>query len=397
MLHDFDICLSTRCIFGKDVERTVGTVLAADGAKKVMVVHGDGTFLKESGILDNVFADLTAAGLEYVDFGGVRPEPLLSHCAKGIEIFRREGCNYLLGIGGGSTIDAAKGISAGVTYDGPFADMFSKPCFDLSRKPHVAVIVTMASTGSETGFGAVIYDDSKPGMLFSGAIQRTNKQLRPNIAFMNPALTATVPPYQTMCGIVDMFSHVCERYITLIDYGVIDYVSEGAMRAIVDFGQKVIQDPNNLEARGELLWAANLAHNDTCGVGRTMDFGAHGCGSALGSMYHIPHGATLSIVMASWMRRLYKDHIDRFVRYATEVWHVPYNDADPEGVALEGIRRTEQWFKRLGAPTSFREANIPTNNLEEVAKIACKDGPVGRVFKLGYDDVFAIIKDAASL
>lgn len=396
MLNDFDFCSSTRCIFGKDAERKVGKILAEDGAKKVLVIHDDGPFLKESGILDHVFEDLKEAGIEYVDFGGVRPEPLRSHCKKGIEVYRSEGINYLLAIGGGSAIDTGKAIAAGVTYDGNFDDMFVQDIgVDMSRKPHLATIVTIASTGSETGFGCIIYNDETPGRSGSG-VRNTGNTLRPNITFMNPALTLTVPPYQTACGIADMFGHVCERYITEIDYGIIDYMAEGCMRAIIDFGQKVMRDPSNLEARGELLWAASVAHNDTVGVGRNKDFGAHSCGGALGPLYHVVHGATVSTVMASWMTHIYKQHIDRFVRYAVEVWQVPNDPANPNWVAQEGIRRTEQFFKTIGAPTSFKEARIPTDNIEDLAEATMLDGPAGRVFKLGYEDVLAILKDAAS-
>ncbi len=394
MLNDFDFCSYTRCVFGKDAERKAGKLLLEDGAKKVLVIHDDGAFLKESGILTNVFQDLTDAGLEYVDFGGVRPCPLRSHCVKGIETYRNEGCNYLLAVGGGSAIDTAKAIAAGVTYDGDFNDMFSQDIgVDVSRKPHVAVIVTIASTGSETGFACIIYDDTKPGLQFGSGIRATGNLLRPEIAFMNPALTATVPPYQTACGIVDMFGHVCERYITVIDYGVVDYLAEGLMRSIVDFGQKVIRNPGDLEARGELLWAASLAHNDTVGVGRNKDFGAHSVGGAFGPLFGTVHGATISVVMASWMRHIYKQHIDRFVRYAVEVWHVENDPANPDRVALEGIARTEQFFRCIGAPTNFKEAGIPMDNIEEIAKYAGG----GRVIKLGYDDVLSILWAAAGM
>lgn len=396
MLNDFDFCAYTRCIFGKDAERKVGKVLAEDGAKKVMVIHDDGPFLQKSGILSRVFEDLSAAGVSYVDFGGVRPEPLRSHCIKGIELYRLEKCNYLLAVGGGSAIDTAKGISAGVTYDGDFNDMFDRDIpIDVSRKPHIATIVTIASTGSETGYGCVIYDDTKEGPQRGSGVKGTGNLLRPNITFMNPALTATVPPYQSACGIADMFAHVCERYITIIDYGIVDYMAEGVMRAIIDFGQKVVRNPSDLEARGELLWAANVAHNDTVGVGRNKDFGAHSCGGALGPLFRVTHGATISTVMASWMRHIYKQHIDRFVRYAVEVWHVENDAANPDRVALEGIQRTEQWFKCLGVPVCFADAGIPTDHIEDIARFTMEEGPAGRVFKLGYEDVLAILQDAA--
>lgn len=395
MLNDFDFCSYTRCVFGKDSQRRVGELLVKDGATRVMVIHDDGPFLQESGILKNAFDDLDAAGVTYVDFGGVRPEPLRSHCAKGLEVYRQEECDYLLAIGGGSAIDTAKCIAAAVAFGGDFKDLFGQDLeLDITKKPHIAVIVTIASTGSETGYGCIVYDDSKPGLQNSAAV-RAGNLLRPEIAFMNPALTTTVPPYQTACGIADMFGHVCERYITTIDYGIIDYMAEGVMRAIIDFGQKAIRNPNDLEARGELLWAASVAHNDTVGVGRNKDFGAHSCGGALGPMFRVVHGATISTVMASWMRHIYKRQLDRFVRYAVEVWHVENDPANPDRVALEGIDRTERWFKCLGVPTSLVEAGVPTDNIEEIARYTVAGGPAGRVFKLGYEDVLAILRDAA--
>ena len=400
MLSSFDFCASTRCIFGDDSEEKVGEVLKADGAKKVLVVHDDGPFLYESGLLAKIFKSLTDAGLGYIDFGGVRPCPLRSRCKEGIATYRTEGCNYLLAVGGGSSIDSAKAISAGVTYDGNFDDMFEREIpIDLAKKPNVAVIVTIASTGSETGFAAVIYEDDQSGYQFGGAIKGTGNILRPNITFLDPKLTLTVPPFQTACGIVDMFGHVCERYITVQPYGIVDYMEEAVMKSIIEFGQRVIRDPSDLEARGELLWAANVAHNDTVGVGRRKDFGAHSCGSAFGPMFGTVHGATISIVMASWMRQLYKKNIDRFYRYAVNVWNVTPDPTNPDRVCREGIDRTEQFFKCLGAPTNFAEGRIPVDRLDEIIDVTmlAEGGACGRVFKLGREDVSQILKAAAGV
>ena len=394
MLLDFDYHLSTYFIFGKDAEKRVGTELVKDGAKTVLVHHDSGQFLYDSGLLDRVKKYLSDAGLRIVELGGVKPNPRVSLVREGIALCRKEKVDYLLAIGGGSTIDSAKAISVGINYDGDVWDFAEgKAKVDPSKKLPVAVVLTYPATGSESSTGCVISNEEiqiKSGIP-GGAC------MRPTIAFMNPELTFTLPPYLTACGVVDMYAHVTERYFAPnTSPGVVDYLAEAVMRSLLDFGPKVLDKPKDYEARAEIMWIGTVAHNDTVGVGRMQDWASHGMGHELSALYDTAHGATLSIVLPAWMRYVYKADVDRFARYAREVYGVTADD--PEKAAAMGIEKTEAFFKSLNMPVKFSDANIPTDRIEEMAKkaAAARGGDsIGSFMKLKEEDILKIYKDAA--
>lgn len=386
MLRDFTICINTDFVFGKDAERKVGEKLEKLGVKKVLIHHDNGKFLYDTNLLDTLKKDLEHCGIQHAELGGVLPNPRLTLVQEGIELARKEGVDFVLAIGGGSVIDSAKAIALGALYDGDVWDFFTGKAVP-ERTLSVGVILTCPATGSESSMVAVI-NNTQVGM----KLLVSNPLLRPALTFMNPNLTCSLPKFLTACGVVDMFSHVCERYFAPDDeIGVIDRMSEGILKTLVDVGPKVLQEPENYTYRAEIMWIGTIAHNNTVGIGRVQDWGTHEIGNELSALYDTPHGATLSIIMGSWMRYVYEKKPERFARYAREVFGVDWQEGGEGALkaAMQGIEETERFFKNMGMPTSFSDFKIPTDGIEKMLdRIAFRgeDESIGGIVRLNRED-----------
>lgn len=384
MLHNFDICIGTRFLFGRKAETQIGSILHQDGIRNVLIHHDNGRYLYDTGLLKAVEDQLTAEGITFRELGGVLPNPRLSLVREGIELARKEQIDLVLAIGGGSVIDSSKAIALGAVSDGDVWEYFTG-ARQPGRTLPVAVLLTCPATGSESSQVAVVNNtDENRKLLVSHPV------LRPAYAFMDPELTYTLPQFLTACGVTDMFSHTCERYFCPDDeVGVIDRMAEGILRTLVDVGPKVLQEPDNYTYRAEIMWVGSIAHNNTVGIGREQDWGTHEIGNELSALYDTPHGATLSIIMGSWMRYVYQSHPERFARYAREVFGVQWDGTNTLEAAEEGIRRTEAYFQSMGMPISFAEMNIPTDRIEDMLdRIAFRgeDHCIGGIARLSRDD-----------
>ena len=391
MLQDFRHHLYTEFVFGKDAEKNVGEDIKKYGAKKVLIVYGSERIRKD-GLLPGIEEDLKKHGIEFVELGGVQPNPRLSLVRKGIEICKKEGVDFLLAVGGGSIIDTSKAIGMGALYDGDVWDLSSDPSKRKGMLP-LAVVLTYPAAGSESSKGCVVTNDDKEP--YVKASISGSDFARPVISFMNPELTYTLPKYLTACGIADMYVHILERYFSQVNPGSQDYIAEGLLKAIIEFGPKVLAEPNNYEYRAEIMWIGTLAHNDTCGVGRPQDWTTHGLGHEISALYDTAHGATLTIVGPAWMKFVYKDNIARFARFARNVFGI--NEADDEKAALAGIEANREFYKKIGMPTSFKEGDIPTDQIDYMARHAAelKGGSQGCMKKIGYKEGLEIYKIAA--
>lgn len=384
MLQNFDICIGTKFIFGKDAQRKVGQELARMGVKKVLLHHDNGKFLYDTGLLEGLKQDLAQYRIAYEELGGVLPNPRLTLVYEGIKLVRETNADFILAIGGGSVIDSAKAIALGAVYDGDVWDFFEGKATPERTLP-VGTILTCPATGSESS-QVVVVNNAEKGL----KILVSHPVIRPAIAFMNPELTYSLPPFLTACGIVDMFSHTCERYFTPDDeIGVIDCMSEGILKTLVDIGPKLLEEPGNYSYRAEVMWIGTIAHNNTVGIGRVQDWATHEIGNELSALYDTPHGATLSIVMGSWMRYVYKEKPERFARYAREVFGVEWTGENTEEAAYEGILKTEEFFRKLNMPISFADFKIPTDRIEDMLdNIAFRgeDKCIGGIVRLNRED-----------
>ena len=269
-MNNFVFYSPTEFVFGKETEMQVGTLAGKYGARKVMIVYGGGSVVR-SGLLDRVKQSLREAGILYCEMGGVQPNPVDTKVYEGIELCRREQADLLLPVGGGSVIDTAKAIAAGVPYEGDFWDFFIGKA-KVVKALKVAVVLTIPAAGSEGSGNSVI---TKVDTLQKLSL-RVPELLRPVFSIMNPELTYTLPPFQTACGIADMMVHIMERYFTNTqDVEISDRLCEGTLTAIIKEAYRIKRNPEDYGARANIMWCGTIAHNGTCGVGCAEDWASH--------------------------------------------------------------------------------------------------------------------------
>lgn len=352
---------ATEMVFGRGTELEVGQRMARLG-RKVLLVYGGGS-IKRSGLYDRIVASLKEAGLEWVELGGVQANPRLSLVYQGIELCKAEGVDCILAVGGGSVMDTAKGIGFGVLYEGDVWDLFDIGMVDNPCLP-LGVVVTIPASGSESSHAIIL---TKEDGHHKRAMASINA--RPRFAILNPELTYTLSAYQTACGAVDMLCHVMERYLCMMEPAdVTDRICEGLMRSIIHMAPKALADPEDYDARGELMWAGAIAHNDFFGVGRSQDWAAHNIEHELSAEYDIAHGAGLAVIFPAWCRFIAPERKKLFVQFAVRVWDVDGDFRDEDAVIEEGIRRMEAFFRSLGMPTRLHEIGVDRSRFRPMAE-----------------------------
>lgn len=345
---DFTFSNVTKIVFGRGAEERAGKEAALWG-KKVLLHYGGGHIVR-TGLKDRVVDSLKEAGLEIVELGGAQPNPRLSLVREGIELARKEQVDLILAVGGGSAIDSAKAIAIGVPYDGDVWDFYAGKAKAEESLP-LGVVLTIPAAGSESSPSSVITNEDGWLKVGYGALV-----MRPKFALLNPELTFTLPAYQTACGVSDMMAHIMERYFTNEeDVGFSDHLCEAAMRSIIQEAPIAIAEPENYGARANIMWAGTIAHNDLLGMGRSEDWASHNIEHELSAIYDIAHGAGLSIVFPAWMKYVYKQNPERFVQFAVRVFGVEQDFHNPERTILEGIRRLEDFFHRIGLSTKLHD------------------------------------------
>lgn len=360
-MNNFVFYSPTEFVFGKATEMQVGALARKHGARKVMIVYGGGSVVR-SGLLDRVKQSLQEAGIEYCLMGGVQPNPVDTKVYEGIEFCRREQADMLLPVGGGSVIDTAKAIAAGVLYEGDFWDFYIGKA-KVTKALKVAVVLTIPAAGSEGSGNTVI---TKLDGLQKLSL-RVPEVLRPVFSIMNPELTYTLPPFQTACGVADMMAHIMERYFTNtqeVEIG--DRLCEGTLMAIINEAPKVMRNPEDYGARANLMWAGMIAHNGTCGVGCEEDWASHFLEHEISAIYGVTHGAGLSVIFPAWMTWMIEHNVGKIAQYAVRVWDVPESE-DKKAVALEGIGKLKVFFSSLGLPVTFKELGIENPDIDRLA------------------------------
>lgn len=352
-MNDFEFCTPTDYIFGRGVEDRVGALCAERLARKVLIVYGGGS-AERSGLLARVRRSLEAAGVEFGELGGIRPNPEDSPVRRGIDMCRREGYGALLAVGGGSVIDTAKAIAGGVPYDGDFWDFWAGKAVMTDALP-VGVILTIAAAGSEGSGNSVITNTA-----CGHKISLRTQVLRPRFAILDPELTVTLPPYQTACGITDMMAHILERYFTnTTDCEVTDRLCEGLLRAIIDTAPRVMAEPTDYQARANIMWAGTMAHNGICGVGRQEEWSCHAIEHEISALYpHVAHGAGLAAVFPAWMEYVAQYNPGRVEQLGRRVFDVESSTATV--AALRGF------FTSLGMPSDFAGLGIPHPDIDRM-------------------------------
>ncbi len=384
-MDNFTFCSPTRYVLGRGVEARTGELVREMGCRKVLVVYGGGS-ARRSGLLGRVEESLTAVGVEFVEMGGVQPNPTDPLVREGIEIVRREGVDGLLPVGGGSVIDTAKAIAAGALYDGDFWDFFCGKAVVGKALP-IGVVLTIPAAGSEGSGNSVITRQSDLRKISI----RTDFWLCPKFAVMNPELTFTLPAEQTAAGVADMMSHIMERYFSTTE-GVetTDRVAEGVLLAIITEAPRVMAEPGNYDARANIMWAGTLAHNGVCGCGRREDWASHGLEHELSALYGVTHGAGLAVMFPAWMEYMAGKRPFKIAQYARRVFGVDI--ADDREAALEGVRRLRDFFRSLGLPVTIAELGIENPDIDTlVTRFHENKGiPAGAYYPLQPEDTRTI-------
>ncbi len=387
-MNSFNFLSPTEFVFGKEREKECGKYVRKYGGSKVLIHYGSGSVIR-SGLLDRVKQSLDAEDIPFVLLGGVMPNPRDVLVYEGIALCKKEKVDFILAVGGGSVIDSAKAIAMGIPYDGDFWDFYSGKA-QIRSAVSVGTVLTIAAAGSEGSGDSVITKEE--GMLKRGA---GSEFIRPKFSVMNPELTCTLPAYQTACGATDIMAHVFERYFTnTTEVEITDRLCEAVLITMVKETPRVIADPNNYDARANIMWAGTVAHNGIVGVGREQDWNSHGIEHELSGLYDCAHGAGLAVIMPAWMEFVMHHNPMRFAQMANRVFGVPMNFENPEETAAKGIYAFRSFLRAIGMPINFeelgaREEDIPV--LVEKFGLG-EDGRTGGFVKLSSADVASIYK-----
>ncbi len=363
MLGNFSYCNPTKLYFGDESMNYLNTELPKYG-KNVVLIYGGGS-IKKNGIYDEVIKILHDNGKNVAEISGVMPNPTLPKLYEGIEIARKHNADFMLAVGGGSVCDYAKAVSVSVNcQEDPWEKYylrFEEP--DCETLP-VGCVLTMVGTGSEMNAGAVITNPEtrqKIGHVFA------DEKIMPKFAILNPKYTLTLPHYQMIAGIYDIFNHICEQYFSGEDDNTSDYISEGLMRSLLHSSRIANKEPQDYEARSNIMWTATWALNTLVAKGKSTDWMVHMLGQAVGAYTDATHGMTLAAVSLPYYRHILPYGLSKFKRFAVNVWEVDPAGKTDEQVAEEGLRAMEEWMKELDLVMNISELGATEDMLEGIA------------------------------
>lgn len=388
-MDNFTFYSPTYFAFGKDTESQAGELVKKFGGSKVLIHYGGGSVVR-SGLLDRVKTSLSASGISFVELGGVKPNPRSGLVYEGIDLCRKENVDFILAVGGGSTIDSSKAIAAGTLYDGDFWDLYDGT--PITAALPVGTVLTIAAAGSEGSPNTVITKEE--GMIKRGS---GSDLLRPKFSILNPALTQTLPPYQTAAGATDIMAHLYERYLTNTkEVEVTDRLIEALLLTMKKETPRVIADPDNYDARANIMWAGMMAHNNSCGVGRSQDWTSHGIEHELSALYDCAHGAGLAVTMPANFRYVVDHDVMRFAQVAVRVWGCQMDFADPKKTALEGIDKLQEFLISIGMPSTLEDVGGSEGDIPKLVQMLThvngNNGTISGFTTLNEEDCTAIYK-----
>lgn len=391
-MENFQYYTPTKIIFGRGAEEQTGQLAAEQGCKKVLVHYGGGSVVR-SGLLERIYRSLDAVGISYVSLGGVVPNPRLSLVYEGIRLARKEQVDFILAVGGGSVIDSAKAIGYGVANEGDVWDFYEKRRTAKACLP-IGVVLTIAAAGSEMSDSSVITKEE--GWLKRGY---SSNYARARFAVMNPELTMTLPKYQTASGCVDIMMHTMERYFNHSEnMEMTDGISEHLLRTVMKNAKILMNEPDNYQARAEVMWAGSLSHNGLTGCGTGGgDRASHQLEHELGGMFDVAHGAGLAAVWGSWARYVMDAAPERFAKFAVNVMGVE-PEAEKLKTAQKGIEAMEDFYRALDMPVCIGDMGIELaeEQMRELAEKCSHFGKrtIGCIKKLDQEDMYRIYKEA---
>lgn len=389
MLGNFIYSNPTRLYFGEDAKGHLAEAIKGYG-NRVLLTYGGGS-IKRNGIYEDVMSVLKDAGKNVVELSGVMPNPTLEKVMEGVKAVRDNGIDFILAVGGGSTIDYSKAVAVAANYEGDAWQTFwveqKDPSPDAGIIP-IGAVLTMAGTGSEMNGGSVITNEPikmKIGKVF-------DERAMPKFAILNPRYTFSVPRNQMVAGIFDTMSHIMEQYFSGDDDSTSDYLAEGLMRSLIASSRVAVKDPEDYEARSNIMWSATWALNTLIGEGKTQDWMVHMIGHAISAITHATHGMTLAGISVAYYRYVMKYGLHRFARFARVVWDIPAEGKTEEQLANEGIDALAAWIKEIGAASEISSLGVDQDNIEAIAD-ATLISPAG-YHTLTRNEVIEILKNS---
>ena len=393
-MNNFIYSIPTTAYFGKGQINILGETIKAHGGSRVLLAYGGGS-IKKNGIYDAIIEQFEKAGLAHVELSGIQPNPRIESAEEGIALYSKNNCDFILGVGGGSTLDACKAIAAGVKYDGPVSDLFvgESGLSDITAAAPLATILTMAGTGSEMDMGAVITvgEAHKKKVLLHPLVN-------PRFSILDPEYTYTVPEYHSMAGVADILCHLMEQYFTPdVAAKVQDRMNEGVMKVVLEDAPKILANPKDYDARATIMWASSMALSGfQLMLGKPMfPFPLHGMGHELSSIYDMTHGVTLALLTPAWMRHTMStapEHLPLFARFARNVLDI--REEDDARAAEEGVRQLQAFYSAIRMPANLREAGVKEEDLEVIAGKAVENGNLGILTSIGKNEVLQILRTA---
>lgn len=384
-MENFTFYNPTELIFGAGELEKVGVKARAFG-RRVLMVYGGGS-VKQSGLYDRIINKLQEENLEIWELAGIEPNPRLTTIKKGIELCQSHGIELILAVGGGSTIDASKAIAVGNFYEGDVWDFYIKKAVPHQALP-IGVVLTNAATASEMNFRSVVtnWEEKLKLSLY-------HPLCFPKFSILDPTLTYSVPKEHLVYGIVDMLSHVFEQYFSPTPNTPLqERLCEAVMLTVIENAPKALENPEEYDARANLMLCATFGLNEMLSMGMAGDFASHRIEHELSAVYDIPHGGGLAIITPRWMEYVVQDSLPRFVQFAVRVWGVSTEDKTERDIAMEGIHSLKKFYERLGAPDSLADYEIGREHLEEMAEKAVARGKLGGAKKLDQQDVLRIFE-----
>lgn len=384
-MKDFIYNIPTRVYFGREALKHTGKAIGEYSTRSLLVYGSDR--IKRSGLFGRVKGLLEEEGIKCLELGGIQPNPTLESVHQGIKMIKENQLDFVLAVGGGSVIDAAKGMAAGAASGADPWDFCLKKREVTGSLP-IGAVLTLSATGSEMNGNSVISNTGTGEKLYFGS-----PLCRPVFSILDPSLTFTVPPDQTAFGVADIFTHVTEQYFGLEEEaGVTDRISEGIMLTCLEYGETAVREPEDYEARANLMWASSLALNNLISCGKSGgDWATHMIEHELSAAYDISHGLGLAILLPNWMSLVLSGENEaRFARYAEKVFSI--SGKDPGRKAAAGIKATREFFKRLGIPSTLREIGIDDSRISQMAEQAVRFGDIGMLKKLNSGDVEEIFR-----
>ena len=388
MLGNFIYYNPTKLYFGTKVDSNLVEALKNFGPK-VLLTYGGGS-IKSNGIYDVVIKALKEADKQVIEISGVMPNPTLEKLNEGIKVASENDVDLILAVGGGSTVDYAKGVAASAWYNGNAWENFwvkqNEPAADQKVIP-VGSVLTLAGTGSEMNGGSVITDEAnklKLGKVFG-------ERLIPKFAILNPEYTFSLPKNQMVAGIFDIMSHIMEQYFSGDDDSTSDYLAEGLMRSLITSSRVAVNDPQNYEARSNIMWIATWALNTLIGKGKKQDWMVHMIAHTIGAFTHATHGMALSAISGAYYRFIMKYGQHRFARFAKVVWEIPAEGKTEEEMAQAGITALENWIKEIGAASDVEVLGVTQDMVDKIAAATILGGGYKPITK---DDVVEILKNS---